>query len=188
MKNKPFSFWKHFTWIDWILIVLFLLSLTYLAFFAWSRLPLRSVPVEYLASNDTSSASIWVDVGGAVTNPGVYQLAVGARIKDVLVAAGGVTESANREYLERVINLAAPVKDGEKIYIPVEGEVKSTSFSLVNINKASLSELDVLPGIGAARAGEIVKNRPYKTIEELVTKKVITKSAYEKIKDKISVY
>ena len=77
VKNKFFSFWKHITWIDWILIGLFLLSLTYLAFFAWSRLPARSVPVEYIAGN-SNDVSIWVDVGGAVTNPGVYQLAAGS--------------------------------------------------------------------------------------------------------------
>lgn len=187
MKKKLLSFWRQFTWIDWILIVLFLLSLTYLAFFGWSRLPPRSVPVEYIAG-DSNDVSIWVDVAGAVTNPGVYQLTPGARVKDAIVAAGGVTEAASGEYLARVINLAAPVKDGEKIYVVPEGEVKSTSSSLINVNTASLVELDVLPGIGAVRAEDIVKNRPYRTVEELVAKGVITKAIFEKIKGKISVF
>ena len=188
MKGKFFSFWQRFTWVDWILIGLLLLSLVYLAFFAWSRLPSRLIPVEYVASK-VNDVSLWVDVGGAVAKPGVYQLAAGARVKDALVAAGGVTEGANRDYLARVINLAATVKDGEKIFVPEEDEeVKGASSSLVNVNEASLEQLDVLWGIGAARAAEIVKNRPYRTIEELVTKGVVAKAIFEKIKDKISVY
>jgi len=153
--------------------------------------------VEYLANGgDVAGEMVWVDVAGAVERPGVYELSRGSRVKDALVAAGGLTKGADREYLEKVINMAEEVEDGEKIYIPSEGistgEVLGGSTDnlggLINLNTASVSELDTLWGIGEARAKSIVENRPFGKVEELLEKGVLPENVYEKIKDKVSVY
>ncbi|MBI4097341.1 MAG: ComEA family DNA-binding protein [Candidatus Levybacteria bacterium] len=147
-----------------------------------------------------SAASIMVDVQGAVERPGVYALTRDARVQDGLIAAGGMTRDANRAFVAKTINLAAKVADGAKIYIPFEKEmeVMSTTHSslrssgqagsAVNINTAALTELDSLPGIGQVTGQKIIDNRPYASLDELQSKKVVSKSVFEKIKDKIAVY
>jgi len=138
-----------------------------------------------------------VDVEGAVGKPGMISLFSGARIDDAIKKAGGFAQDADREYIAKNINLASVVKDGQKIYIPKVGETVSDSngnalssnskSTLVNINTATESELDSLPGIGPVRAGKIIANRPYASINDLLTKKVLGEATFEKIKDQISV-
>ncbi len=143
--------------------------------------------------------SIYVDVAGAVERPGVYKLPEKSRIEDVLVLAGGLAANADREWVAQNLNLAKEVKDGEKVYVPAIqqiGESASRQISgsvnqkigKININTASQSELDSLEGIGEARVQAIIANRPYGSIEELVSKAKIPQSLYEKIKDEITVY
>jgi competence protein ComEA len=152
--------------------------------------------VEYLTDDIEDSQMIWVDVAGAVEKPGVYELGKGSRVKDALVMAGGLSEMAEREYLERVINLAREVEDGQKIYIPrrgsddekVLGKSVDSLGGLIDINSAGISELDTLWGVGPARAKSIVDNRPYGEVGELLSKKVLPENVYEEIKDKVSVY
>ena len=158
----------------------------------------RQVQIEYLDANDYPKieAKLVVDIEGAVNKPGVYELQLGSRTKDVLVIAGGYTEKADREYCEKTLNLASPLKDGQKIYIPFVSDTPASAVyfeanngsKLININTASESELDTLWGIGPARIESIVKNRPYGNLEELVTKKVFTKQILEKNSDKITVF
>lgn len=147
----------------------------------------------------SAQSKILVDVSGAVVSPGVHNLSADARIKDALVAASGLSEDADREWVSKNLNLAAKIKDGVKIYIPKIGEVRGeklevgnagviSASGLININSASSSELDSLPGIGQVTANKIIDNRPYSQIEELRSKKVVGASVFEKIKDKISVY
>ena len=145
----------------------------------------------------SSSAQIIVHLAGEVANPGVYTLPFGSRMNDLISRAGGFTNTASKEYINKVLNLAQILKDGAKIYIPKEDETNSSSLGvvagektagLININSASLSELDALPDIGAVRAQKILDNRPYSAIEELVEKKVITQTIFEKIKEKITIY
>lgn len=150
-----------------------------------------------------NGSTIYVDVAGAVEKPGVYKIPSGARIGDAIVSAGGLSEQADREWVARTMNLAQEVKDGGKIYIPAnlqiggsddqlvglsEGQVAGSMTGLININTASVSELDSLWGIGEARAKAIIENRPYGDIGELVDKAGIPQNVYEAIKDKISVY
>lgn len=141
---------------------------------------------------------IVVDVAGAVEKPGVYKLPSGGRVGDALVLAGGLSASADREWVARTVNLAEVVKDGGKIYIPniqtIGGSdsqkvsVPESQKGKININAASLSELDSLSGIGEVRAQAIIDNRPYGSTGELVSKAKIPESVYEKIKDQVSVY
>lgn len=148
------------------------------------------------AEEKTSSATIWIDLRGAVEKPGVYELPANSRINDLLIRAGGLSAEADREWLDKNINLAQKLTDGVKIYLPPRslGEAGGASQSVagitdrININSASVAQLDSLWGIGEARAKAIVAGRPYQTIEELITKAKIPKNVFEKIKNEITVY
>lgn len=142
---------------------------------------------------------ITVDIAGGVMTPGVYKLPEGSRMDDALMIAGGMSADADRELIARQLNLAAKLADGSKVYIPRAGEsttsstgtTSTTSLSvsgLINVNSASLSDLDTLSGIGPVTAQKIIDNRPYQTIEDLLNKKAVTNSVFEKIKEKISTY
>lgn len=164
--------------------------------------------VEIIAREDKSESNgqIAVDVSGSVENPGVYRLPLDSRIGEALTVAGGLASSADRVWVSRFVNLAAPVTDGMKIYIPSRGEdtggmVAGTQVvgggdvvgsqvgqGGVNINTASTSELDSLWGIGSARAQSIIESRPYGSIEELLTKAGIPKNVYDRIKDEVTIY
>lgn len=158
------------------------------------------VQIEYLESgseaNQGKQKGIYVDVEGAVISPGVYQLTEGSRIKDVLVLAGGLAEKADRSYTEKNLNLAQLLKDGQKIYVPEKSNTPlevgyteaKTGSKEINVNTASASELDTLWGVGPARAESIVKNRPYGSLEELVSKGGMTKAILEKNREVLKLY
>lgn len=148
-------------------------------------------------------ATILVDVRGAVNKPGVYSLAVGSRVQDALAVAGDVLANADT----RNLNLARKLNDGEQLYVPMQGEVvvaptassrSSTtsrtptapaSTGKVNINTATLTELDTLPGIGASIAQRIIdyrtQNGDFKKVEDLKKVRGIGDALFEQIKDLI---
>lgn len=149
--------------------------------------------------------TIVVDVSGAVKNPGVYSLPEKSRVQDAILEAGGLAATVDQQRVAQMLNLAAPLIDGAKLYIPVAGEQMTTSGAvsgnsfeatavagastqLININTASHTELESLPGIGEVTAGKIIENRPYGTIEELLEKKAVGQATFEKIKDQVRVY
>lgn len=147
-----------------------------------------------------STEEIKVDVSGAVNNPGVYSFTSETRVEDVIKKAGGFSKKANSEYISKSLNLSQKVSDGIKIYVPFEGEISggvsgggavsslsTTTSGSININSADSKSLDSLPGVGAVTSQKIIDNRPYQSIEELVSKKVVGKSTFEKIKDQISI-
>lgn len=148
--------------------------------------------------------TLLVDVSGAVKNPNVYELAHDARIADAIIAAGGLVADANIDE----INRAAPVSDGMKVYIPHYGEVPALASTFsdgtastsendialparININTASASELDELPGIGPSTAEAIITDRetqgPFTTPEDLMRVSGIGEKKFEKIQDAICV-
>lgn len=141
------------------------------------------------------SREIKIDISGAVARPGVYSLQSTSRVEDAIIAAGGVTEDANPEYLSKSINLAQIVSDGMKIYVPFVGEtgqVTGASTSLggsevISLNQATSSQLESLPGVGPATSQKIIDNRPYSSVEEVLSKKAVSRSVYQKIKDKVSI-
>ncbi len=135
--------------------------------------------------------TIYVDVAGEVEKPGVYSFVLGARVGEAIASAGGTTVSADEEWIEKNLNRAKTLSDGEKIYIPAKQESNnpmSQESSKININSASVSELDRLYGVGVATANKIIAGRPYANIEELKTKKIVTEKVYEQIKDMISTW
>lgn len=146
-------------------------------------------------SNSSNSSVIKVDVSGAVVSPGVYELKSTSRIQDALIKAGGLAESADRDWTAKNLNLAQKLLDGTKIYIPGINEESNPSLpsvssnpSVINVNQATADQLDTLSGIGPATSQKIISGRPYETINDLLNKKIVGKSVFEKIKDKISVY
>lgn len=143
------------------------------------------------------AGEVVVEISGAVQNHGVYKLLASERLERLLIASGGLSIEADREWVEKNLNRAAKLVDGQKIYVPKTGELRTQDLEhrgekvagattgLINLNNASLNELDSLPGIGAVRAQAIIDNRLYSSPEELFSKKVIPQSVYEKIKDRI---
>lgn len=150
---------------------------------------------------------ITLDIEGAVNRPGVVQLIAtpGAvlRLQDALTKAGGLAKDADESLVARTLNLAAPVVDGSKLYVPKKGEVTASpttstsvkgdvgkttgsSTSTVSINAATKEELTHLSGIGEVRAQNIIDNRPYSSLDELHTKAKLPASTLEKIKNEIS--
>lgn len=139
-------------------------------------------------------AELKADISGAVKEPGVYTLASGDRVEDVIKRAGGFAENANREYIAKRLNLSLKVSDGLKLYIPFEGEAAVVQISnpdsqapggKIGLNSASSGQLEALDGVGPATASKIISSRPYQDIADLKTKKVVSNSVYEKIKDSV---
>jgi competence protein ComEA len=118
-----------------------------------------------------------VDVAGAVRRPGLYHLRQGTRIADAVARAGGATAKANLDLL----NLAAPLADGEQVVVPVGGAAGAAATTPptagasptapLDLNTATAEQLDALPGVGPATAQKILDYRqahgPFHSVEEL---------------------
>ena len=106
-----------------------------------------------------------IDVAGAVRRPGLYRLRSGSRIDDAIAAAGGATAKAQLD----TVNLAAPVADGEQVVVPRRGAAGAASASApaagsspsapLDLNSATLEQLETLPGIGPVTAQKILDYR-----------------------------
>jgi competence protein ComEA len=135
---------------------------------------------------------IVVDVVGAIARPGIVRLPPGARVLDALLAAGGMTGDADLFAL----NKAAPLRDGMRIYVPRPGEIVpagalgTAAEAKVNLNTATASDLDALPGVGPATAAAIVRARgakPFAAIEELQTRGLVSPRTFADLRDLVSV-
>ena len=159
-----------------------------------------SIEQETAVIEETQTGSVYVDIGGEVVNPMVAELDSGCRVEDAIIAAGGLTDKADITN----INRAAPVNDGDKIYIPSieeapkQGEVQNSAGSgayydnsKVNINTADSAELQTLTGVGPATAEKIIayreSNGRFASIEEIKNVSGIGDKTYEKLKDYITV-
>ncbi|HUQ43216.1 MAG TPA: ComEA family DNA-binding protein [Candidatus Limnocylindria bacterium] len=147
-----------------------------------------------------------VDVAGAVAKPGIYHLGTGARVGDAIDAAGGFGPRVDVERVGLELNLAAAVTDGQQIRVPSRddpapagggqgggasgGGGSRSDGGLVNLNSASESELDTLPGIGPVTAGKIIEARasaPFKTVEELRERGLVGEKTFESLKVLVTV-
>lgn len=172
-------------------------------------------PIEFISREESSSASarfVWVDVRGAVVHPGVYQVPEGSRVEDVLRLAGQLRQDAAITWVDQQLNRAAKLADGMKIFIPTVKEIETshngsmsvgdrlTSHNIdtplveqppeqvqfISINNASAAELESLSGIGPVTAQAIISGRPYQSVQELLDKKVVKPSVFEKNKSRLS--
>lgn len=141
-----------------------------------------------LVIEEAVEAELNIHVSGAVNKVGVYSLPPGSRVKDALISAGGLSADADREYVEQNLNLADKLVDGQKIFIPGEeraGSVVGSKSSRISLNRGTQEDLESLEGIGPSRAVKIIQGRPYKTIEEVYERKIISENMYLKIKDNL---
>lgn len=160
----------------------------------------ENFPKESIVS-ESQLNDVKVDVAGAVNAPGVFSLSKEGRIEDAIKLAGGFDSKANKEFVSRSLNLSQKVSDGMKIYIPFEGEsadaikvsksavagVSASTVGKVGVNSADQALLESLPGVGPATAKKIIDNRPYGSVEELLSKKAVSKGVYSKIMDLVDI-
>ncbi len=149
-------------------------------------------------TSEAAESPVYVYVCGCVNEPDVYRLEAGARLYEAIDAAGGACENADLDRL----NLAASIHDGDKIYVPAEGETEMTPESetpreaaeadgRLNLNTATAGELQTLPGIGEAKANAIIAYREshgnFASIEELMEVPGIKDGVYGQIQSLIRV-
>ena len=143
---------------------------------------------------ETKSVMLVVDISGCVKTPGVYEIADGTRLHDVIELAGGLTKDADID----AINQAELVTDGQKILIPAKAEddgefatAKPTNNGKININQADSMGLQEIPGVGPATAEKIIQYREangrFQSIEDVKNVSGIGDKTFEKMKDKICV-
>lgn len=139
-------------------------------------------PAPFGGGDRTGGKPVVIHVAGAVQSPGVHTLREGQRVADAVAAAGGPTGDARVD----LVNLAARLEDGQKIFIPSEKDVRAAGGGMpsweggggvqappvkVSLNRAGVAELDTLPGIGPALAQRIVDYRrahgSFRRIEDL---------------------
>jgi competence protein ComEA len=190
---------KTWWWITAFIVVGVLLGLGII--FLVSRPP-TGEPVVLLPA--PTPAPITIYVRGSVNQPGLYSLPPDSRVNDAIQAAGGFSEQADTGSL----NLAEILEDGEQLDVPalpspslvnrepglpvvLPTPVLSSFPAIVNINKASIEELDTLPEIGPKTAQAIIDyrnaNGPFVSIEDILDVKGIGSVTFDKIKDLITV-
>ena len=165
----------------------------------------RPVEVSTTPSGATASAPasaspspeviVLVDVAGWVRHPGVYEFGEGARVIDAIDAAGGVRTGA----LLEALNLAAPLADGTQILVPREGQEGvappvtggAVAGGLINVNTATATELEELPGVGEVIGQAIIdyrtENGPFTSVDQLLDVSGIGDATLENIRDLVTV-
>jgi competence protein ComEA len=157
--------------------------------------PLAALPSKSAARE--AGGTLVVDVEGGVARPGIVQLPDGSRVADAIAAAGGYSPAADLAAAAAQINLASALHDGQQVLVPLQGSGGAGASSaggsggggLVDLNSASADALDALPGIGPVTVQKIIAGRtdqPFRTLEELVERKVMTSSQLEGIRDLVT--
>ena len=165
-------------------------------------LPFASSTVASVATSaSTASELLVVHVAGAVAAPGLHELPEGSRVADAIAAAGGLTPQADAAR----INLAAPVTDGQRVYVLAVGEQEpavavgggggdptgAAPSGPVNLNTADAEALDSLPGIGPATAAAIIEHRgkvgAFTSVDQLLDVPGIGEAKLEALRDLVSV-
>ncbi|MGY3743271.1 helix-hairpin-helix domain-containing protein [Leuconostoc inhae] len=169
------------------------------------------VPLAYSMSSSSTSSSaatrvktndmvVMIDVKGAVKNPGVYDIVNSPRAQTAIAKAGGLTHEADALQL----NLAEKLSDGQMLYVPAIGEVRSNKIAVgqqatepsqtmtkINLNTATAAELQTLEGIGEKKAEQIIAYREahdnFKTIDEIKEVSGIGAKRFETLQDKLTI-
>ena len=154
-------------------------------------------------SDIASSRIITVDIKGAVKKPGVYELPSDSRVNDAVLLAGGVTAEADRQS----VNFAQKLNDEAVVYVASQGEnisVVATNTTVtsrvetagdssdkVNLNTATLADLQTISGIGQKRAQDILdyrdSNGGFKSVDDLSNVSGIGEKTLEKLREEVTV-
>jgi len=166
-----------------------------------ATLPFASTTLaEATATTTTVPSALVVHVAGSVAAPGVHELAAGARVVDAIEAAGGLTAEADGAR----VNLAAPLVDGARVYVPAVGEepppvavggepgpAGAAPTGPVNLNTADAAALEALPGVGPATAAAILEHRTkvgaFTSVEQLLDVPGIGEAKLEALRDLVGV-
>lgn len=160
--------------------------------------PIKEVKGENQLTKGTKM--IVVEIKGEVVNPDVYEISEGSIIRDLITKAGGLTNEANIDK----INRADKLRDNQLIVIPNKNELSNANTNInvskegntaeegiININTASLEELQKINGVGEVKAKSIInyreKNGGFKSIDEMKNIEGIGDKTFEKMKDQITI-
>ena len=162
-------------------------------------LPFASSTSAPASTASSTSELVVVHVAGAVASPGLHELPPGSRVADAIAAAGGLTPQADASR----INLAAPVSDGQRVYVLAVGEQEpavavgggettaGAPSGPVNLNTADAEALDALPGIGPATAAAIIEHRgkvgAFTSVDQLLDVPGIGEAKLEALRDLVTV-
>lgn len=154
------------------------------------------------------ATAIVIDVVGAVVEPGVYRLSPGARVGDAIEAAGGFSPRVDAARVATELNLAATLQDSAQVRVPSRDETpppgggdgtggsggtaggSGAGAGLINLNTASQTELETLPGIGPVTAGKILASRAtaaFESIDELRERGLVGEAVFEDIQALVTV-
>jgi len=158
-------------------------------------------PIAAADASTPTSGPIFVDVEGAVAQPGIRQLSAGSRVADAIAAAGGYASDVDLEAAATGINLAQPLTDGQQVHVPRLGDAEvaapagsqgsadggggASGGGLVDLNTATPEELEALPGIGPVTVQKIVaarQERPFSSLDDAVQRGVIHRGQLEDIR------
>ena len=185
-----------------IIILIYIFSLNQTDYNNYEDLEITSTEEENIEETEEKE-KIKVHIAGSVVSEGIIELEEGARVADAIDKVGGTTPDANMNQ----VNLAYKLEDGQKIYIPNQNEEEykitegmegiqtnediNKNNELININTATQTELELLPGIGPSTATKIIdyreENGEFETIDDIKNVPGIGEAKYETIKNSITV-
>ena len=156
----------------------------------------ESPRAESASERATPSASLQVYVSGAVKNPGVYSLVEGSRVKDGIELAGGVEKNADPGKIARELNLAQKIHDQDHIHVSAKEDISmvnsgnstAISNSLLDVNSATLAQLEELTGVGEVTAKKIISLRPYLSFQDFSEKTGLSTRLLEGMRTQITFY
>ncbi|MSU76433.1 ComEA family DNA-binding protein [Patescibacteria group bacterium] len=211
-KEKLLALWNSRRWyvIGGGVGLVLAVSIAVQVFAAGPPPPLADPIATHSPEPAADSGEIIVDVEGAVVSPGLKRLPVNALVDDALAAAGGFSPQADGARVAKELNRADKLKPNQKIYVPVIGEAvtastKPTSAStttsgsgdsespggIVNLNTATLAELDGLPGVGPSTAQKIIdyreQNGGFGSVDELNEVSGIGDAKFADLKDLVTI-
>jgi competence protein ComEA len=157
----------------------------------------------------SSAPELVVEIVGAIDRPGVFRLPAGSRVGDLVAAAGGYGARVDAGRASRELNLAALLHDGDQVRVPsrddeqVSGTGSATGGAAgsggtsgaeavgpLDLNRATSTQLEGLPGIGPVTAGKILASReeqPFKDVQDLRARKLVGEKTFEKLKGLVAV-